>query len=233
MAKISKNPQFYSQKWPTKTATKSWRFLLRFWSLLSHFFFFAFFFPIVSLYFLLFHDILEPQTAHQMRLQAHVYRVVNVSEMNAVSFLSRMALRNGTICRALISLSHGHMWWLFNSEIRESLCESGEGVRLPRIRADFRGSPGNFRGSPGNFRGSLGNFRGTPGLLLSSTVRELPGKSPTNFRGSLGNFLPGKSGDFPEARGGLTPSQRLAKFVSKETSKLPVPVLKGKNVARI
>ena len=46
----------------------------------------------------------------------------------------------------------------------------------------------DLRGSPGNFRGSLGNFRGTPGLLLSSTVRELPGKSPKNFRGSLGNF---------------------------------------------
>ena len=48
---------------------------------------------------------------------------------------------------------------------RESFCESGEGVRLPRERADLRGSPGNFRGSSGNFRGSLGNFRGTPGLL--------------------------------------------------------------------
>ena len=71
---------------------------------------------------------------------------------------------------------------------RESFCESGEGVRLPRERADLWGSPGNFRGSPGNFRGSLGNFQGTPGLLLSSTVRELPGKSPKNFRGSLGNF---------------------------------------------
>ena len=37
---------------------------------------------------------------------------------------------------------------------------------------------------------------------LSSTVRELPGKSPKNFRGSSGNFRgsPGKSGDFPEAR---------------------------------
>ena len=49
--------------------------------------------------------------------------------------------------------------------IRESFCESGEGVRLPRERADLQGCPGNFRGSPGNFRGSLGNFRGTPGLL--------------------------------------------------------------------
>ena len=57
---------------------------------------------------------------------------------------------------------------------------------FPEKLADLRGSPGNFRGSPGNFRGSLGNFRGTSGLLLSSTVRELPGKSPKNFRGSPG-----------------------------------------------
>ena len=61
---------------------------------------------------------------------------------------------------------------------RESFYESREGVRLPKTGADLRGSPGSFRGSPGNFRGSLGNFRGTSGLLFSSTVRELPGKSP-------------------------------------------------------
>ena len=83
---------------------------------------------------------------------------------------------------------------------------------FPEKGADLQGSEGNFRGSPGNFRGSLGNFRGTPGLLLSSTVREPPGKSPKNFRGSLGNFR-GSPGTFPEARGSLTPSQRLAKFV--------------------
>ena len=59
---------------------------------------------------------------------------------------------------------------------------------FPEKGADLRGSPGNFRGSPGNFRGSLGSFRGTPTLLLSSTVRELQGKSPKNFWGSLGNF---------------------------------------------
>ena len=76
-------------------------------------------------------------------------------------------------------------------KVRESFCESGEGVRLPGETfkgADLWGSPGNLRGSSWNFRGSLGNFRGTPGLLLSSTVRELPGKSPKNFRGSWGNF---------------------------------------------
>ena len=33
-----------------------------------------------------------------------------------------------------------------------------------------------------DLRGSLGNFRETPGLLLSSTMRELPEKSPKNFR---------------------------------------------------
>ena len=55
---------------------------------------------------------------------------------------------------------------------------------FPEKGADLRGSPGNFRGSLGSFRGSLGNFRGTSGLLLSSTVRELPGKSPKNFRSS-------------------------------------------------
>ena len=54
--------------------------------------------------------------------------------------------------------------------------------------ADLWGSPGNFRGSLENFRGSLGNFRGTFGLLLSSTVRELLGKSPGNLRVSSGNF---------------------------------------------
>ena len=72
--------------------------------------------------------------------------------------------------------------------IRESFCESREGVRLPRERGWPPGKSGNFRGSLGNFRGGLGNFRGTSGLLLSSTVRELPGKWPKNFRGSPRNF---------------------------------------------
>ena len=71
---------------------------------------------------------------------------------------------------------------------RGRFCESGEVVRLPRERADLRGSLGNFWGSPGNFRGSLGKFRGTSGLLLNSTVRELPENSPGNFRGTSGNF---------------------------------------------
>ena len=83
---------------------------------------------------------------------------------------------------------------------RESFCESGEGVRLPRERGRPPGKFRNFRGSSGNFRGSLGNFRGTSGLLLSSTVRDLPGKSPKTsggVRGTSGEVrgLPRSSGN--------------------------------------
>ena len=89
---------------------------------------------------------------------------------------------HGTLCPLLLMIVvlwfFLNMWWnigktcaVLSLLIRESFCESEEGVRLPRETADLRGSPGNFRGS-------LGNFRGTSGLLFSSTVRELPGKSP-------------------------------------------------------
>ena len=81
--------------------------------------------------------------------------------------------------------------WLCIERYRETMSGSGlfqgkflrvrRGCQASQRKADLRGSPGNFRGSPGNFRGSLGNFRGTPGLLLSSTARELPGKSPKNL----------------------------------------------------
>ena len=81
---------------------------------------------------------------------------------------------------------------------------------------------GEVRELPGKFGELPGKFGKLPGnlwkLLLSSTVRELPGKSPKNFRGSSGE-LPGKSGDFPEAWGSLTPFQRLAKFISKLCTK--------------
>ena len=49
------------------------------------------------------------------------------------------------------------------------------------------------------------NLRGS----RRKTSGEVAEKLPEKF-----GELPGKSGDFPEARGSLTPSQRLAKFVS-------------------
>ena len=56
-AKILKNAQFYSLKWPQETATKSWLCFMYFRLLLS---LFLCRFPLVSPYFLLFHAILEP-----------------------------------------------------------------------------------------------------------------------------------------------------------------------------
>ena len=66
------------------------------------------------------------------------------------------------------------------------------------------GSPGNFRGSPGS-SGEVWETSGEPlesgpGLLASSTVRELPGNSPKNIRGSLGNFR-GSPGTFQKLGG--------------------------------
>ena len=83
---------------------------------------------------------------------------------------------------------------------------------FPEKGADLRGSPGNFRGNPGNFRGTLGNFRN---LWIALNPHERSsGEVAEKLPGKFGE-LPGKSGDSPEARGSLTPSQRLAKFVSK------------------
>ena len=59
----------------------------------------------------------------------------------------------------------------------DNSCESGEGVRLSREELNS----GELLGKSGELLGSLENFRGSSGLLLSSTVRELPGKSPGNF----------------------------------------------------
>ena len=63
------------------------------------------------------------------------------------------------------------------------------------------GTSGEVWGTSGE---SLGNFWGSSGLLLSSTVRELPGKSPKNFRGSSGNFR-GSPGTSQKLRGAWPP----------------------------
>ena len=68
-----------------------------------------------------------------------------------------------------------------------------------------------------------GKVRGTSGQIWETSVEPLdccwvPQRE--NFRGSRRKFgeLQGKSGNFPEARGSLTPSQRLIKIVSKRWS---------------
>ena len=75
--KISKYPQFYSQKWPTKTATKSW-FLFVF--LVSSFSIYLSFSPCFSLFpAVSWHLSWNPKTAHQMRLQAYIYIYIFLS----------------------------------------------------------------------------------------------------------------------------------------------------------
>ena len=64
--------------------------------------------------------------------------------------------------------------------IRESLCESGEGVRLPSERGLTSGEVRELAGKFGELPGKFGKLPGTSVLLLSSTARELPGKSPKN-----------------------------------------------------
>ena len=61
--------------------------------------------------------------------------------------------------------------------------------------------------------GKSGKLPGNPWIAVKfhseRTSGEVAGKLPGKF-----GELPGKSGHFPEARGSLTSSQRLAKFVS-------------------
>ena len=65
------------------------------------------------------------------------------------------------VCRTSITKNAPKVSPMFLSRYfsEKVFCESGEGVRLPRDRADFRGSPGNFQGSLGKFRGSPGTFQ--------------------------------------------------------------------------
>ena len=83
---------------------------------------------------------------------------------------------------------------------------------FPEKGGDMRGSPG----TSGEVWGTYGEVWETSGDLWIAvkfhserTSGEVAEKLPGEVR-----ELPGKSGDFPEARGSLTPSQRLAKLVS-------------------
>ena len=63
---------------------------------------------------------------------------------------------------------------------------------------------GELPGKSGELPGKSGKLPGNLWLLLSSTVRELPGKSPKNFRGSSGNFR-GSPGTFQKLGGAWLP----------------------------
>ena len=83
---------------------------------------------------------------------------------------------------------------------------------FPEKGADLWGSPGTsgeVQELPGKFGELPGKFGKLPGnLWIAGRFRS------ERTSGEVAEKLPGKSGDFPEARGSLTPSQRLAKCVS-------------------
>ena len=76
---------------------------------------------------------------------------------------------------------------------------------------------GEVWGTSGEVRGTSGEVwetSGEPLVTVKFHSERTSGEVAEKLPGKFGE-LPGKSGGFPEARGSLTPSQRLAKFISK------------------
>ena len=86
---------------------------------------------------------------------------------------------------------------------------------FPEKGADLRRSPGNFRGKSGELPGKSGKLPGNPWIAAKFHSERTSGEVAEKLPGKFGELL-GKSAEFPEARGSLTPSQRLAKFFSKQ-----------------
>ena len=90
---------------------------------------------------------------------------------------------------------------------------------FPEKGADLRGSPGTSgevwgtSGKVGELPGKFGELPGKLWIAVKFHTERTSGEVAEKLPGKFGE-LPGKSGDFPDARGSLTPSQRLAKFVS-------------------
>ena len=70
-------------------------------------------------------------------------------------------------------------------------------------------------GNSGELPGKSGKLPGNPWIAVKFRSERTSGEVAEKLPGKFGE-LPGKSGGFPEARRGLTPSQRLAKFVTKK-----------------
>ena len=68
-------------------------------------------------------------------------------------------------------------------------------------------------GKSGKLPGKSGKLPGNLWIAVKFHSEGTSGEVAEKLPGKFGE-LPGKSGDFREARGGLTPSQRLAKVVS-------------------
>ena len=122
----------------------------------------------------------------------------------------------------------------FPPPLSEKVFVSQERVSgFPEKEADLRGSPGTSGevwGTSGEVWGTSGEVRETSGEPLECLVpqwgkfrgsrRKTSGEVAEKLPGKFAELL-GKSGDFPEARGSLTPFQRLAKFVSTPLGRSP------------
>ena len=83
---------------------------------------------------------------------------------------------------------------------------------FPEKGADLRGSPGTS-GKFGELPGKFGKLPGNLWIAVKFHSERTSGGSRGKLSGRSGNFQ-GSLGNFPEARGSMTPYQRLAKFVS-------------------
>ena len=72
---------------------------------------------------------------------------------------------------------------------------------------------GKLLGKSGELPGKSGKLSGNLWIALKFHSERTSGEVAEKLPGKFGK-LPGKSGDFPEARGSLTRSRRLAKIVS-------------------
>ena len=103
---------------------------------------------------------------------------------------------------------------LKRTPLRESFCESGEGVRLPRERGWPPGKSGKLPGKSGELPGNLR-------IAVRSRSERTSGKVAENFRGSSGN-LRGSAGTFQKL-GGAWPAPSGSPNVSPTLELSPRP----------
>ena len=87
---------------------------------------------------------------------------------------------------------------------------------FPEKGADS-GEVGELPGKFGELPGKFGKLPGNLWIAVKFHSERTSGEVAEKLPGKFGELL-GKSGDFPEARVSLTPSQWLAKIVSKISS---------------
>ena len=156
MAKILKNAQFYSEKWPRKTATKkkkTWLFLLYFRFLLSQFLcLFPLVSPLISCCFMLSWN---PKTAHRVRLQAKIIGEIQTGAHKRGLKPQIFKENRGEILSRKSGL-FGANWDLFRAYRGLFGADWDQFLRTPQPRGKSRNSPKRALFGP------IGAFRAKP-----------------------------------------------------------------------